>query len=166
MPVLAHADAAACVEAADQTQNALEQKHLLDAQTAATRCAVKECPDVVRADCNRWLKQLRRDIPSAVVRVVDRSGTEVADAHVEIRASAGGAPREVAAGETVELDPGAYTVAFSQRGMHGDATVTLAAGDKTREVVVLVEATTASKSTGKSEVAWRWSGCRRSRCCS
>lgn len=157
-PAVARADAATCVDAANRAQTAIEQKHLVEAQSAAATCAAKECPDVVRADCVRWSKQVRKDIASVVFRVVDRTGTEVAGARVAVEGQ--GAHHEVAAGELLELDPGSYTAKFARGSLRADSNVSLATGEKSREVVLLTEATTEArdKPTGKSAQTplWPW----------
>lgn len=154
----ARADSATCIAAADRAQSALESKKLVEAGEAASVCAAKVCPDVVRSDCNRWLKQVRREVATAVFRVVDRNSVEVAGARIEAEGPWG--RRQVVTGERVDLDPGSYKLTYDLGSVHGEKSVVLGIGEKNDGIVILAEpvvapATKPGSSQGPA-TPWPW----------
>ncbi len=93
----AHAESAAetkkaCVLASTEGQVARDDGKLMEARKQLLFCAKDECPAVVRKSCAQWLADVEERTPSAIIRVLDASGSDVTDATVSID------------GETVALD--------------------------------------------------------------
>ena len=62
-------DAAACAEAAERAQPLRRAGSLRAARAQLLVCARKECPRVVRKDCEGWLADVDRSIPTVAFRV-------------------------------------------------------------------------------------------------
>ena len=122
----------ACVSASTTGQTDRDEGRLLDARGQFLRCARDSCPDIVRKSCSAWLSALDPRIPSVVVRVVDRDGHHLADAHVTLDGT--DMTRD---GRAQALDPGPHTVAADAPGMEPAAqSFLLSEGESARAVIV------------------------------
>ncbi len=162
VPVTAHAETQAehCVRASDEGQTSRQHGKLLDAQKSFIACAAVTCPKLVRADCERWLDEVNRDLPSIVLGVKDSKG-DVLDARVIID---GGDPKRPD-GSPVPLDPGTHVVRFERKGASSiERTLVVRTGERNRSVVETMELagapdskpipTTSSSSGGIPTVSW------------
>src|SRR5207244_3755740 len=57
-----------CATAAERVQSLSGAGRLLEAQQQAIECSRATCPQFVRNDCIGWLDDLRRKVPTLVVR--------------------------------------------------------------------------------------------------
>src|SRR5215471_7232207 len=106
----ARADIAACVEAHKSGQRAKIDGHLRRAAQIFTTCgADPSCPTVLRSDCNRFLDDTNRAIPTVIFAVTEDDARDVTDVKVY-------ADQELIAsslnGRPVELDPGPHHIKF------------------------------------------------------
>jgi len=117
---------AACIAASDQGQSARDAGKLRAARTAFLACSKAECPKTVRLDCDGWVQDVNKSLPTVVLQITDAHGAEVTDARV----SFDGEPLvDHLTGSAIPVDPGSH--------MFG---VTLASGEKTEQRVVIREA--------------------------
>jgi hypothetical protein len=96
----------ACIDRRDRGQMLRIDGRWLESRAVLERCASDRCPILVRADCQAWLSELSRLIPSIVV-VLDQPerGTEKAKVFI------GGTPEAGQAFRTevpIELEPGTH----------------------------------------------------------
>ncbi|MBX3225917.1 MAG: hypothetical protein KIT84_29930 [Labilithrix sp.] len=126
------ADAAGCRDAADSAQDLKKQGKLHEARAQLLVCAQKSCKEVIRTDCEKWLREVDEETPTIIVRVVDASGKDVLGAHVTVD----DAPVALD-GNPVEVDPGPRTIkARSKSGEAAEEKVLVALGEKKRVVEV------------------------------
>src|SRR5436190_17168405 len=87
-------DAASCADAAERSQQLRRAGSLRAAREQLLVCARKECPRVVRKDCEGWLADVDRSMPTVAFRVEGEHGEPVPDAMVTLdgMAVAPGAP--------------------------------------------------------------------------
>ncbi len=136
VPARAQDDAAqACVRAYEAAQELRLDKKLLAARDELRACMADSCPAVARQSCAGWLDEVEQAMPTVVLRFFD-GGVEKNDVAVTID----GAPlRERLDGAAVEVDPGPHTFRFTPaRGAPVEQTVTIAEGEKLRQLVVTV----------------------------
>jgi hypothetical protein len=129
----AHADELSkCVEAAESAQSFRAVGRLREAAERFAACASGPCPEVVRKDCRTWGQEVRRDLPSVVLRVVDAEGLAV-----RARVSTdGGAPLDVGS-DPIPLDPGPHTLRVEADGFSPEPVdVTVAKGEQGRAILV------------------------------
>ena len=134
-PSPARADGAACADAAERSQKARKAGKLLEARALVSTCAAPSCPALVRTDCQTWVLELEKELPSIVVRA-RRAGKDVTEGTVEVD----GRPLEGALdGHATPLDPGRHEARYRR----GDVTlvepIVLSPGEKNRMVVFELE---------------------------
>ena len=119
-----------CVTAAGNAQDLRASNRLHEARAALLVCSQRQCNGVVRADCERWLREVDAQAPSLVVRAVDARGHDVVGAHVTID----DAPSDLD-GRPVSVDPGQRRVhAQASGGAVVDQRVVVARGEKARVI--------------------------------
>ncbi|MBX3224571.1 MAG: hypothetical protein KF795_28915 [Labilithrix sp.] len=122
--------ASPCVTAADEAQDLRGRGKLREARASLLVCASRSCNPVVRADCERWLKEVDEATPSIVVRAVDSRGRDVLGARVTIDGAA-----IKLDGSPVEVDPGRRVLrAKTRAGDVAEQTTLVALGEKARVV--------------------------------
>lgn len=120
----------ACVTAAGNAQDLRDANRLREARAALLVCSQRTCNNVVRADCERWLREVDAQTPSLVVRATDARGRDVLGARVMIDDS----PSELD-GHPVTVDPGQRRVRVVARsGAVAEQRVLVALGEKARVV--------------------------------
>lgn len=137
LPASAETPAQHCIAAAESTQRGVREGKLLASRSDATTCAASACPDVVRADCQRWLDELATQIPTLVVTARDASGHDVVRAELAVDG------RPVAAtldGRPIELDPGPHEVRLRVGESVTTETIVLASGEKQRQLRLAIAA--------------------------
>jgi hypothetical protein len=123
-----------CVASAEGGQRQRDGGRYLAARQALVMCSAPSCPTAIAHDCQTWLEDLERKIPSIVVSVRDERGQDVLGARVSID----GVPIEQA-GAPVSLDPGEHFItAEAQRFETSRTGVVVMAGEKNRIVVATV----------------------------
>lgn len=120
----------ACVTAAGNAQDLRNANRLREARAALLVCSQRTCNTVVRADCERWLREVDGQTPSLVVRATDARGRDVLGARVMID----DAPSTLD-GNPVAVDPGQRRVRVVARsGAVAEQRVLVALGEKARVV--------------------------------
>lgn len=112
----------ACVAASVDGQTLQKADKLLAARDKFRTCASTPCPDLVRARCTQWLKDIDAEIPTVIVRAKDSGGADVLEIDITIDGHA------TSEGRQETLDPGEHVV-----------TVTRPGGQTTEEKFLLVD---------------------------
>lgn len=130
-----------CAERAKSAQSGRREGHLLEAREAAVKCASDEsCPGIMRADCQTWLAELERRIPSVIVHVLREDGTEAVDAEVNID----GKPQSRArAGLALPMNPGEHR--FAARLLDRDVETVIVVGEGEQQRAVQLRLPTAKR---------------------
>jgi hypothetical protein len=117
-----------CVAAATNAQDLRAANKLRDARAALLVCSRATCNNVVRADCEKWLKEVDEQLPSLIVRTLDSRGREVNGAKVFIDDAA-----VELDGTPIILDPGQHVVrAKSNSGAVAEQKTLVVLGEKSR----------------------------------
>ena len=95
-----------CIASYQQAQVSRQDGDLLKAQQELVSCAGAGCPDAMQADCSRWLEEVQTALPSVVFRALTPSGTDIADARIEVDAQ----PERALDGRSITLNPGKHQV--------------------------------------------------------
>jgi hypothetical protein len=123
------AEKKACADAYDNSQVLRDEGRLWLARAQLLVCQ-RACRSELAADCEKWRGEVEARLPSVVLAPHDPNGTTV-DARVSID---GKEAEPVPSGEVL-LEPGDHTFRFeNDDGEVVEATLTLAEGDKAREV--------------------------------
>lgn len=129
-PHVAHArDKDVCSDTYVSAQRSQRKGALLQARTELATC-LSECDGVPRSDCARWLEEVERALPTLVISV-RRGNVDVPAATVMVDERP-----IVTDGRPIELDPGPHSVAIAEGLITRREVVVLAAGDKTRRIVL------------------------------
>lgn len=121
----------ACIDASERAQKLVDQGRLREARTGFLACAQASCPEAVRSDCQAQFAELKKKIPSVIVRARDASGSDVAGGTVSLDGTSLG----VLDGKTIDLDPGTHELALTLpdgRSFHRQ--IVVAAGEPTRDI--------------------------------
>jgi hypothetical protein len=126
-----------CLDAPVQGQKLVRAGHPIAAREKFAACAQKACPAEIVKDCETWMQDATRSIPSIVTAVRDAAGSDV-----EASLGIDGGPAAPLAARAIELDPGPHHLVF--RLAHGRDVardVVLREGEKDRPIVVTLEDT-------------------------
>lgn len=156
-PATTHASTPlSCVESAEKAQSLRRDRHLLEAARLFAGCAAPQCPTFVKADCARWLEEVTTEIPTIIVRLVDKS-TDVLSAMVLVD----GNPATL--GAPIRLDPGPRKISATTEGRTATTTILLAENEKNRLVVLrlpessaMTTARNAASSSSPAPSPWPW----------
>ena len=137
-----------CIAAYENAQTAKLSGKLLDGKSALLLCSSSACPEVMHADCLRWLAEVEASLPTVVFRVTTASGTTPQAAMVSID----GAAPVALDGRALGVDPGRHTITFSADGLRTEAkTFEFSEGEKLRrEVIVLESSSSAASATAEA----------------
>jgi len=125
----------ACVAAADRAQDLRSAGKLRAARAELLVCTQQTCNAVVRADCEKWLREIDAEAPSVVVHAVDARGNAVRDVQATVDDTA------VADGAALTVDPGSHLVRVTTRtGESAERRVVIALGERARKIEVRFEA--------------------------
>ena len=120
-----------CPEASERAQRLVDQGRLLEARAAFLSCAQESCPAFVKRDCQKQLEDLKANLPSIIVHVKDKSGSDVAHGAVSLDGTKIGELD----GRVLELDPGTHKLRVElPDGRVFDRQIILAAGEHNRAV--------------------------------
>ncbi len=129
-------DGAVCADAAESGQKVRDKGHFTEAREQFSKCAKKECPKLVREDCLSFLDQLRKRMPSIVIRVADGAHHDVTAFRV---LKDGKLLLDKPSGTAIDVDPGAATLHVEAGGFAPrDLPVVVAEGEQRRLVEIVV----------------------------
>jgi hypothetical protein len=104
--------AAACIAALDNAQGSRASRKLLDARTSYVACSHEACPDMVRDDCSKGLREVDEALPTLVLSAsVD--GKDATDASVILD---GERLTQGLDGRAIPVDPGPHLARFERPG--------------------------------------------------
>jgi hypothetical protein len=126
-------DVRACAGAYEQAQVMRNSGKLRESEEQLRICVRDVCPDFVKIDCGQWLSDVRREMPSVILMVVDGSGVELSDVVVRID---GAAVTGTAGGTVFEVNPGPHEITFERQGNTRTEHVNIRQGEKNRVVKV------------------------------
>jgi hypothetical protein len=124
-----------CAEASEKAQKSRREGRLVQTRELLVRCGQSECPDLVRQDCTKWLAEVDESMPSVVLEVRARDGTDVVSARTEID----GVAVEGATGSAVAVDPGVHTFAAISGEQRAEVTSIVRVGEKNRPITIHLE---------------------------
>jgi len=82
---------------------------LVEARDSFRVCAQQACPAAVQRDCDTWLEEVERTLPTIVLSAVDAEGKSRTD----VKVSVDGAPLAASLdGHSMPINPGAHTFVF------------------------------------------------------
>lgn len=120
-----------CPQASERAQRLLDDRRMLEARAAFLSCAEDSCPGAVKRDCRAQLDELKKTLPSIVIRVVDSNHSDVANGQVTLDGTKIGSLD----GRVLEVDPGTHRVHVDlPDGRAFDRQVIVAAGEQSRAV--------------------------------
>lgn len=125
---------ARCASAYEQAQRSRKSGQLLASKELLLACTNPACSEFVRTDCDAWLAEVSRAMPTVVFSARTPSGADVLD----VRVSIDGAPvMERLDGKAREVDPGEHLFVFEHAGSPTvEQRVLLKEGDKLRPISV------------------------------
>lgn len=94
-----------CAQASEAAQALHLKGKLVEEREKLVTCARAECPGIVRSDCERWLADAEKALPSIVLDVKDAREKDVAEVRVTID---GRVVAERLDGRALPLDPGLH----------------------------------------------------------
>lgn len=128
-----------CVVASGAGQEHLKQGALFSARQELELCSAPSCPQVVSADCTRWLEEVMAAMPSINI-VVRVGGVDQSRALVRID----GAPwLDRLTGRPQDIEPGEHDVTVESHGAQQTKRLVVVQGEKNRVVVFQLEAVAA-----------------------
>lgn len=103
---------AECVAALDKAQASKASRKLVEARANYVTCSHEACPDMIREDCSKGLREVDESIPS-ITLAATLDGKDARDAKVSLDGETidGGLD-----GRSIPLDPGSHTVRFERPG--------------------------------------------------
>lgn len=121
-----------CIAAADTGQKLQDDGKLIAARESFLACSAKSCPAVVAKQCNQWLEETTRNIPSITFRARDEQGNEALGVRVLVD---GATIMESIDARSLPLDPGQHTVRYELGGGRSvEDKILLRPGEKNRLV--------------------------------
>lgn len=126
-------DVRACAGAYEQAQVMRNSGKLRESEEQLRICVRDVCPDFVKIDCGQWLSDVRREMPSVILMVVDNVGTELTDVTVSIDGQPVSIP---SGGAPIEVNPGPHELTFEREGVTRTENVNVRQGEKNRVVRV------------------------------
>jgi hypothetical protein len=143
-PALAD-QAGVCADAAENGQKVRDKGHFVESRELFTTCARKECPKLVRDDCLSFLEQLRKRMPSIVVRVTDGAHHDLTTFRVLKNDKL---LLDKPSGTAIDTDPGASTLHVEAEGFTPrDQPLVVAEGEQRRLVEIVLQPVGAPSTT-------------------
>jgi hypothetical protein len=131
----AFADAKQCVAQNNDGAQKRDEHHLLAARDAYRACVAEtECPEVVRAECDSALADLKTAIPTLLVAVLDEHQHDLPGATLTLDGHA-----VALDGSTVEVDPGMHELAATNGELSSKLEVKAIESDVNRRVEIVLQ---------------------------
>ena len=132
----AFAAAKQCVAQNNDGAQKRDEHHLLASRNAYRACvAERECPEVVRAECDAALVDVKTAIPTLLVAVVDEQHHDLSGATLLLD----GNPVALD-GSTLEVDPGAHELVASSGALTSRLQVMAIESDLNRRIEIVLQA--------------------------
>jgi hypothetical protein len=122
-----------CLASADKGQDQRAAGKLKEARATLLACAQSTCNAVIRSDCERWVRDIDKEMPSIVIRVTDSRKHDVLGATLTV--DDGRTERDSNA--PILVDPGTHVVrARTASGDVAEAKAHVVVGERARIVDV------------------------------
>lgn len=102
-----------CASTSENGQRLRNQRSWIAARKEFLSCAQSRCPAIVRTDCEQWLGELARAMPTVIVSAKDSRGRDLVDVRLFVD---GVLVAERADGSAVPLDPGPHELRYESAG--------------------------------------------------
>lgn len=123
-----------CIAAADDGQKLRDDGKLVSARDKFILCAAKTCPNVIAKQCNQWLSDAEREMPSVTFRAIDDNGKEILEVKVYVDDKV---VAQVIEAKALAVDPGEHKVKFERAdGKSVEEKVLLRPGEKNRLIEI------------------------------
>jgi hypothetical protein len=109
-PALA-TDKLACVSQAEEGQRLRKERKLVAAHDRFLACSTADCPEIVTADCTRWLGEVERGLASVIVKAEDARRQPLTDVRVLLD---GSLLTERPTSTPILVDPGVHVVRYER----------------------------------------------------
>ena len=130
----AFADAKQCVEQNNDGAQKRDEHHLIAARDAYRACvAERECPEIIRSECDSALTDLKTAIPTLLVAVIDDQQHDITGATLTLD----GKPIALD-GSTVEVDPGSHQLVAQSGELSSELQVVAIESDANRRVELVL----------------------------
>jgi hypothetical protein len=144
-------DRKSCLAAADDGQRLRDEGKLTAAREKFITCASQSCPGVVAKECNQWLQDAERDMPSVTFRVRDERGKEILDVRVLVDDQA---VAESIDARALPVDPGQHTFRFERSdGSAVEDKVILRPAEKNRLIELSFEPAKETRTTPPADTS-------------
>jgi hypothetical protein len=121
-----------CDSAFEAAQRLRRVSRLQAAEREAVTCAGLSCPTWMQKECAGWVEEIRRALPSIIVRVLGPDGCDVDAA----RYSLDGEVPATVDGKPLALDPGQHTIRVTASGLpQNEQRVVVVEGETSRLVL-------------------------------
>ena len=121
-----------CIEHHSKGQVQRDEVQLLAAQASFRACAVEECPAPIRSECEEFLRDVTKLVPSVVLSARDDQGRDLEDVKVELD---GETLNGAMGGVAIDVDPGRRSFVFrAADGRVVEQTVVVREGLKAQQV--------------------------------
>jgi hypothetical protein len=128
---------ASCVAAYDGGQRARLAGDLARARDELRTCSRQACPDLIRADCVRWLREVEDAIPTVILGARDASGNDLSDVRLLVD---GELVQQRLTGKPIELSAGEHVFRFERNGSPPvERKLVINGGEKNRLVQVTMQ---------------------------
>ncbi len=119
-----------CASAYESAQRLQRQGSLLESREELGVC-LRECAEIVRPECARWLAEVEEALPSIVIAVKRADGSDVKLPQIAVN------QRSVSAdGRATELNPGTHRIEVDAEGQRLTQEIVLREGERGRHVVL------------------------------
>jgi hypothetical protein len=134
-PTAARADSREdCANASENGQRARQAGKLREARELFLACSRDACPSVVKHDCNDWLVEVERSLPSIVVDARDEAGHDLANVKVVVDGVTVASRLD---GRPIFVDPGPHAMRYEREDGEGSTDqIIVREGEKMRTLTV------------------------------
>ena len=138
-----------CASAAEQTQRLRADKKLRAARSQAIQCARAVCPNVIRNDCAKWLREIDGALPTIILRVRDAGDKDL----IKVRVTLDGQPFVGELDGTAQpVDTGVHTFRYEADGMEPyEEQILVSQGEKDRVLKVQLKPLATTTSVGHGD---------------
>lgn len=128
----------ACLDSYEQAQRHRKGGELMQAREALMICSRDVCPDIAKADCTRWLAEVRQDVPSIVLGASFEEGGDA----IQVRVTIDGKPlANQLDGRALEVNPGIHVLRFETAGREPvQQRVSIRVGERNRRIMAVFPA--------------------------